>query len=216
MLARVDARHHDVRAFHVAHARRLMRAGNAAQHLAHPRPGGIDNGTRVDPVAVYVRHVLQFCGPDPGFGAGGYESRARRDHGPEIGCATRVQNSQSRIIDAGVGIRKTVRVGRLEPGAQRRSGKALVARFRQAGLAAEKVIQEQSGADHPARPQMRFVWQHEPERLDQVRRGGKQNLALTQCFAHQAEFVVLQVAQPAMNQLGAPLRGGRRQVALLD
>ena len=78
------------------------------------------------------------------------------------------------------------------------------------------VVQEQAGAEHPRRTQVRLVRQHERQRLDDVRRLAQQHLALGERFVDQPEFVVLEITQPAVDQLRAPLRGRRRDVALLD
>ena len=78
------------------------------------------------------------------------------------------------------------------------------------------VVEEEPDADHPRRAQVRLVRQHERERLDEVRRDGEQHLALGERFGDQPELVVLEVAQAAVDELGAPLRRGRREVVLLD
>jgi hypothetical protein len=76
------------------------------------------------------------------------------------------------------------------------------------------VIQEQAGTDHPRRAQVRAVRQHEAHRLDDVRGLGQQHFALGQGFAHQAEFVMFEVAQAAVDQLAAGRRGVAGQVVL--
>ena len=48
-----------------------------------------------------------------------------------------------------------------------------------------------------------------------VRCGAQEDLALDQRLAHQAEFVVFEIAQPAMDQLGRPARGVAGQIVLL-
>jgi len=58
------------------------------------------------------------------------------------------------------------------------------------------------------------VGQHETHWLDDVRRLGQQDFALGQGFAHQAELVVLQVAQTTMDELAARRRRVLRQVVL--
>ena len=58
--------------------------------------------------------------------------------------------------------------------------------------------------------------QHELQRLDDVRREPEQHLALGQRLGDQAELVVLQIAQAAVDQLGAPRRGVRGEIVLLD
>lgn len=73
---------------------------------------------------------------------------------------------------------------------------------------AEVVVEEQAGADHPGRAQVRSVGQHETQWPNDVWRLGQRYLALGQRLAHQTQFVMLEVAQPAMYQLAA----GRRRV----
>ena len=43
----------------------------------------------------------------------------------------------------------------------------------------------------------------------------QQHFALGERLGNQPELVVLEIAQAAVDQLGAPLRGGRREVVLL-
>ena len=74
---------------------------------------------------------------------------------------------------------------------------------------------EQPEPDQPPRPQPGMVRQHEAQRPDDVRRRSQQHLALGQRFAHQAEGVVLEIAQPAMDQLGRGRRRAAGQIALL-
>ena len=61
---------------------------------------------------------------------------------------------------------------------------------------------------------MAIVWHDEAQRPHDVRRGLEQYLAFLQCFAHQAEFVVLEIAQAAVDQLGTGRGGVAREVVL--
>src|SRR5712692_2730856 len=63
---------------------------------------------------------------------------------------------------------------------------------------------------------MRLVRQDELQRRNDVRRSAQQDLTLGERFGDQPEFVVFEVAQPAVNELGAPRRGMRREVVFLD
>jgi hypothetical protein len=63
---------------------------------------------------------------------------------------------------------------------------------------------------------VRLVRQHERERRDEVRRAVQQHFALRQRFAHEPEFELLEVAQPAVDKLRAPLRRRAGDVLLLD
>ena len=87
---------------------------------------------------------------------------------------------------------------------------------RQAGAAAQMVIDEQPQAQLPWRAHAGLDRQHETHRPDQMRRHPQHDLALGQRLAHQPEPAVLEIAQPAMDQLGG---GGRRaggEIVLLD
>ena len=61
-----------------------------------------------------------------------------------------------------------------------------------------------------------MVRQHEAHRPDDVRRGAQQHLAFRQRLPHQAERVVLQIAQAAMDQLGGGGRSAAGKVALFQ
>ena len=58
--------------------------------------------------------------------------------------------------------------------------------------------------------------QHEGERLDEMRRDAQHHLALGERFGDETKLVVLEVAQSAVDELGAPLRRRGREVVLLD
>jgi hypothetical protein len=85
-------------------------------------------------------------------------------------------------------------------------------RRRQQLAPAEMVVEEQAEADQPSRPQALGIGQHEAHRPDDMRRVAPQHLALHQRFAHQPKFIIFEVAQPAMDQLGRPGRGAARQI----
>jgi hypothetical protein len=63
------------------------------------------------------------------------------------------------------------------------------------------VVEEEPDADHPARPQLGDMRHDEARRPDEVARDAQQDLALGKRLGHQAELVVLEVAQPAVDQL---------------
>ncbi|MNZ93559.1 hypothetical protein D3C78_1126310 [compost metagenome] len=119
---------------------------------------------------------------------------------------------QAGIVDPAVGVFEAF--GNL--GLERAAGaEGQMARAWQAVPHAEVIVEEQPGADHPGWPQVRTVREDEAQRAHQVRRHVQQHLALAEGFAHQAEFVVLQVAQAAMDQLAAGRGGVRGEVVLL-
>jgi hypothetical protein len=57
--------------------------------------------------------------------------------------------------------------------------------------------------------------QHEAQRPRDMRRHRPQHLALLQRLTHEAELVVLEIAQAAVDQLGRGRRGAGREVILL-
>jgi hypothetical protein len=57
--------------------------------------------------------------------------------------------------------------------------------------------------------------QHEPQRPDDVRCKPPEDFTLDQCFADEPEFVMFEIAEPAMDQLGRPGRGTACQIILL-
>ena len=58
--------------------------------------------------------------------------------------------------------------------------------------------------------------QHEREGFDDVRREVQQDLALGQRLGNKTKFVVLEIAQAAVNELGARRRRVRSEVVALD
>ncbi len=57
--------------------------------------------------------------------------------------------------------------------------------------------------------------QQKAQRPDDVRRGGKQHLAFPQRFGDEPELILLQIAQTAVDQLGAGRRGMRGEIVFL-
>jgi hypothetical protein len=90
------------------------------------------------------------------------------------------------------------------------------ARARQQLAPAQMVVEEEAEPHEPGRTQGRLMRQHEGKRADDMRGVAKQHLALDQRLAHQAEFVIFEIAQSAVDQLGAGRGGSARQVVLLD
>ena len=78
------------------------------------------------------------------------------------------------------------------------------------------VIEEQAEPQYPGRTQAFVMRQDKPQRPDDVRRLPEQHFTLNQGFPHQPEFVVLQIAQPAMDELCGGRRCRASKVALLQ
>ena len=77
------------------------------------------------------------------------------------------------------------------------------------------VVEEKAEPDHPGGPQVIGMRQHEPQRPDDVRRVREQDFPLFQGLAHEPEFVVFEIAQAPVDQLGRGGGGALREVALL-
>jgi hypothetical protein len=137
---------------------------------------------------------------------------AREDLGATLRRGLRVQDDEAGIIDPAVPIGKAAH----ELGLERpTSGVPRQVERRRAGhgLAPVKmIVEEEAGAQHPARALAGHVREHEAQGPDDVRRLGKQHLALTKCFAHETECVVLEIAQTAMDELGACRAGGAAEI----
>ena len=141
--------------------------------------------------------------------------RASQHLGAALERIDGIGNDQSRIVDPAIRVFEARAVTRIErlPGGMRAQVDRL--RRRQGPARREVVVQEEPGADHPRGSQVRVVRQHEAQRPRQMRCGGEHHLALLQRFPHQAEVVVFEVAQSAVDQLGAGRGRVRRQVVLL-
>jgi hypothetical protein len=73
------------------------------------------------------------------------------------------------------------------------------------------VVEEQPDADHPGGAQVRLVGKDEAQRPDDVWCGPQEHLALGERLADQRELELLQIAQAAVDELGARARrmGGK-------
>ena len=202
VLAVVEPWHHDVAAldepdgFFVTHAEQVV------QHAAGPGTGGVHERTRRDHGAGTVVQVFQFGVPEPALTPRFHHACARADGGAALGGVPGIQGNEPRIFHPGVGINKAAGDTRFQRGAERKAREFDAGGGRQAALAGKVVIQEQADPDHPGRADGVLMRQHEAQRPDDVRRDANQALALLQRFAHEAEIIVFQVAQAAMDQLG--------------
>ena len=80
---------------------------------------------------------------------------------------------------------------------------------------AEVIVEEQAQPDEPPRAQPGMVREHEAQRPYDVRGVAQQHLPLLKRVAHETEIAVLQIAKPAVDQLGAGRRGMSAEVVLL-
>ena len=78
------------------------------------------------------------------------------------------------------------------------------------------IVQEQAEPDHPGRPLRPRMRQDEAHRPGDMAGDAQQDVTLLQRLAHQAELVVLEIAQAAMDELAGRGGGRARQIALFD
>ncbi len=204
----------DMAALDQAHglARRLMRGG--LQKMAGPRTGCINQAARVDAGAVAV-DATQRGAPPFALTLRRFAARMGKDLRALVSRVDRIQHDQTRIVDTGVRVDEAALESGLERLAGRMTAQVDSARSVQQISMRQVVIQEQPGANHPGRPLRLVDRRHEAHRPDDMGCGTKQDFALDQGLAHQSEFVVFEIAQPAVDQLG---RGGGsmgRQIVLL-
>ncbi len=222
---------HDMAAPYQAHAVARIDARDVADHVLDPRAGGIDQHPRVLLAGLAGLGILQRDAPDIPLARRRFNPRARHDAGAaRLGIAG-IQHHQARILDPAVGI--LIRLG--EPRLQRAAGRICFqidgARRWQDLAPAHVIVHEQAQPDQPCGPpplhprhhdveqlgggrfpletHVGVIRQHETHRPTDVRHRAEQHFAFDQRLAHEAEFEIFQVAQPAVKQLGRS-RGRRR------
>ena len=207
----------DVRALDEPQALAALQVRLLLEELRRPRAGGIDQRTRLHRLQRAVS-MAQRGAPALraalGLGAAG----AGVDGGAVLLSIEHVQQHQARIVHPAVGVDEAFREAGLERPAGRMGAQVHGLAAGQHLALGQVVVEEQAGADHPGRAQevgLGVVRHHEAQRPHDVRRGLDQHLALGQRLAHQRELVVLQVAQPAVDELGGRRGGVLGQVVLL-
>ena len=202
--------HHDVAALDQPQAARARQRVRRTGELRRPRPGGINDrlcAHGADAVRASQRGV-----PAVGPALRVQAARAGQDMGAAVRRVAGVEHDQAGVVYPAVRIDEAARVTRLERLAGRMPRQLDRLRTRQKAPACQMVIEEEASADHPRRTLRGIVRHHETQRPHDVRRHAQQHLALLQCLAHQAEFVIFEVPQPAVDQLGRGRRGVLGQV----
>jgi hypothetical protein len=155
----VEARHHDMASPDEAHARRRVPAGDLREDPCDPGARRIDESARpCVPHGAVIRAGVEMPEvADP----------SRRGHagpGPDVGATLgrvlRVQDHQAGILDPAIGIFEPARgvaqgEPRLVPGQVEAAGR------RQGSAPAEMIVDEQTEAQQPGRPQAGRVGQDE-------------------------------------------------------
>ena len=207
--------HDDVAALHEPHARGGVRRDAARHHGGHERTAGIDEGARLCGLPAARDRVAQLDQPSVADPARRGDLGTHADIGPARGGVHGVEHHEARVVHPAVGVLEAAREARLQRLALGRTPQVDGRRRRQADACAEVVVEEEAEPDEEGGPQAAVVREHEAQRLDDVGRHAEEHLALGEGLAHEAELVLLEVAQPAVDELGRGRRRSARQVVLL-
>ena len=199
MFTFIQARHDNVAALDQADAVRRIELEVVLDEAGHPRAGGVDQRAGMDRLEAAVG-VLQFYLPQALYTFGAQAAGAGVDVCAQLTGRHGVEYYQAGVIDSAVGVFEAAGDCRLQRVAR---AEAQATRGAQALALAQVVVEEQAGADHPCRAQVRAVRKHEAHRFDDVRGLGQQHFAFSQGLAYEAKLVVLQVAQATVNQFAA-------------
>ncbi len=206
--------HHDVAA--LDHPRMVggRLAGGLVEEARDPRPGRIDQRARRDP-ALHAAELLQRHRPQRPAPVRVRALRAREHRGAVLGRVHGRQHHQPRVVDPPVRVDEAGPIAGLERRARRMLPQVHGPGARQPPAFRQVVVEEQARADHPLRPQVPVVRQHEAQRPGDVRGRVHQHLAFDERLAHQRVVVELEVTQAAVHELGARRGGVGREVVLL-
>ncbi|CCE05018.1 hypothetical protein BRAS3843_1250017 [Bradyrhizobium sp. STM 3843] len=207
-------RHHDVASLHKPHVICGVHPGHALQDLLNPGPRGIDQSPCPHNLRIAVL-ALQLEDPDLALSSCAHCPRAGQDRGAIARGIDQIENDKPGVVHPAVGIFEATAKFAAQRRSLRGSRQIEPAAGRQLLAAAQMVIEKQARPHQPGRPLLRRMRQHKTHRPDDMRRGGKQHLALNQGLTDQAEFVILKIAQPAVNELARARRGAFGKVVLL-
>ena len=202
-------RHHDMRSAHPAQA---MGGGDPGEpvDIVGGRPARIDDRARGEALA------FRLDPPHPVLAPGGGDGRVQPDIRPAFARIDGVERHQPRIVDPQVRIFERMGQPVFERGARFVLAQAHAGGAGQGAAPADRIVEKQPGAQHPARALAVLMRQDEAHRPDDVRRDGPKLLALLQGLAHQRELVIFEIAQPAMDQLGRGRAGAAGEVARFE
>jgi hypothetical protein len=210
-----DLRHRDVAALDQPQRRPRRGAEAMWHHVGDPGAGGIHQRAGRNGRLGAGARVAQFDQPMVAVAPRRDHLGAQADVRPAPRRVHGVEDDEPRIVHPAVGIFEAAAVVRLERRPGRIAREVERARRGQDLASAEMIVEEQPEPDQQGRAQRAVMRQHEAQRADDVRRHPQQHLALLQRLAHEAERVVLEIAQPAVNELGRGRRRAAGEVALL-
>ena len=197
----VEPSGHDVAALDQPEMRRCAAAERGFCHAINKRASRIDYRARGH--LALASAIAKGCPPSVGG------ARQRRALGPDphlgtvfLGILDR-QHHQPCVLDPAVGIFEPGPQPLLQHPAMRGDAQVDTLAARQAHLPGDAVVEQQSQTQHPFGPHARFVRHDEAQRPDDMRCIAQQHLAFAQALRDEPELVMLEIAQPAMDQLGA-------------
>ena len=216
VIALVEARHDDVAALDQTHAFGGLDLCFLIEEALHPGACGIDQAARLE-VDGKAAGSGEFDVPQPAVlaAAGGDAAMAGIDLRAHLPRRLQVGDHQPGVVHPGVGVDETLLKAALQAGPELGARQVDGDRPGQGHVPVEMIVEPEAEPQHPSRPQVRFVRQHEAQRPRQVGRLGEQHFALLQRLADQAKFIGFQVAQAAMDQFGRAGRGRAGEIVHL-
>ena len=191
------------------------RLAGGATHVIGPRPSGVDHDAGAD-LAGRACRLLERAGPRPATALERGQPGPGQDIGAVPGGVDGSEHHEPGIVDRAIGIGETGLGGDREAAAPVRIGEVDTFAAGQRPLSAEPVVEPEAEADQPRRAHAGAMGQHEAQRMDDVGRGGEQDLAFIERLADEAELVLLEIAQATVDQLARGRRRRLGEIAALD
>ncbi len=157
VLTFIEFRHDDMAALDQAHAVRGCLPELLFDERGHPRAGGVDQGACADRKAAAIL-TFQMQVPERFAAARTDAASAGVDMGPQLACRHGIENHQPGVIDPAIGVLETMGDFVLERAV---GTETQTARTAELLALAEVIVKKQADTDHPRRPQVRAVGQHE-------------------------------------------------------
>ena len=198
--------HHDVAALHQTHVRGAIGPDDPGQHLRNPRPPGVHQHPCRRHPFLATDLIPQGHGPVIAFAARRNAFRSGEDFGTASRCINGVENNKTRIVDPAIRVLKALFEHRLKAGGKRRAIQPDNLGHGQKLAAAKMVVEEQPETQKPRRTQLLVMRKNEPQGPGNMRGRTQEDFTLLERLPDQVKLVILEVAQPAVDQL----RGCRR------
>lgn len=189
----IKARDDDVAALHLAHAFMGVQTQSRTQDLSHPGAGGIDQTARTQRFPLAAGR-LDFRIPDSIHGGCLAQRRVQTNLRAALPGIDSVQHHQATVFDPTIGIAEAAPYIVRQNPSRRMSGKTQRSRCRQALAWCQMVIKPETSAQLPPSAALRPFGQNKGQWPDDVRGDMQKAFPFHQRLAHQAKFVVFEVA----------------------